>query len=191
MFSYLSMRIIRRENLSPPMIISLLLASSLFFGILQSTIIISQANEPEIREFAYRAIIPILFTVCFLVVKISNIEFSRRRREVVILLTRGFSGRSVVRYLIYECILVGLFSGLIGVAMRVRSMLNSMLTHPSSSGYLSGRTFNLGDSLADAEPKRVERGENICEGKHSAESSEKSKTHHATIVIRSHPWTRK
>jgi len=58
---------------------------------------------------------PVFFTAWYLGLTISDVSFSLRRREVGLLLIRGLTNRQVLYIFLLEGVIVGIFSGLLGV----------------------------------------------------------------------------
>ena len=58
--------------------------------------------------------IPVFFTAWYLGMTVSDVTFSLRRKEIGLLLTRGMSHRQVFTTLLYEALLLGSVSGVLG-----------------------------------------------------------------------------
>jgi hypothetical protein len=60
---------------------------------------------------------PVFFTAWYLGVTVSEIGLNRRRREIGLLFTRGFTHRQITYVLLFEVLLVGLLAGAVGLLM--------------------------------------------------------------------------
>ena len=60
---------------------------------------------------------PVFFTAWYLGMTVSDVTVGLRRREIGLLLTRGMSHRQVFSTLLYESLLIGIVSGVLGVVL--------------------------------------------------------------------------
>jgi ABC-type antimicrobial peptide transport system permease subunit len=59
--------------------------------------------------------LPVFFTAWYMGVTVSDVMLGSRRREVGLLLTKGFTPRQIFMILLVEAVLIGLLSGVIGI----------------------------------------------------------------------------
>jgi hypothetical protein len=71
----------------------------------------------QIRTNTILLVAPVFFTAWYLGITVSDISLSQRRREIGLLLTRGFTHGQVFYILIIEALLIGLLSGAIGILL--------------------------------------------------------------------------
>jgi ABC-type antimicrobial peptide transport system permease subunit len=61
--------------------------------------------------------IPVFFVAWYMGMTVSDVSFNLRRREIGLLLTKGFSKGQLLRIFLSEAFLIGLFAGLLGLAL--------------------------------------------------------------------------
>jgi predicted lysophospholipase L1 biosynthesis ABC-type transport system permease subunit len=61
--------------------------------------------------------IPVFFVAWYVGTTVSDVSYNLRRREIGLLLTKGFSNSQIFGLFLTESILIGVFSGLVGVAI--------------------------------------------------------------------------
>jgi ABC-type antimicrobial peptide transport system permease subunit len=61
--------------------------------------------------------IPVFFVAWYMGMTVSDVSFNLRRREIGLLLTKGFSKGQLLRIFLGEAFLIGLFAGLLGLAL--------------------------------------------------------------------------
>jgi ABC-type antimicrobial peptide transport system permease subunit len=61
--------------------------------------------------------IPVFFVAWYMGMTVSDVSFNLRRREIGLLLTKGFSRGQLLRIFLSEALLVGLVAGVIGIAL--------------------------------------------------------------------------
>jgi ABC-type antimicrobial peptide transport system permease subunit len=72
-------------------------------------------NSNQMRSSTLVVSLPVFFTAWYLGTTISEVVFGLRRREIGLLLTRGMTHRQVLSMLLFEGLIVSLFTGVIGV----------------------------------------------------------------------------
>ncbi|MGB9714729.1 MAG: FtsX-like permease family protein [Candidatus Bathyarchaeales archaeon] len=88
-------------------------------------------------RFAFTIVsLPIFFMAWYMGTTVSDVSFNLRRREVGLLLTKGFSRGQISRIFLMETFLIGIVGGLIGVFLGF--LLNPIFTRFSSEAF-----FNL------------------------------------------------
>jgi len=78
--------------------------------------------------------LPVFFVAWYMGTTVSDVSLNLRRREIGLLLTKGFSGGQLLRMLLSEAILIGLIGGLIGLAL-------SFLLNPLFVMAIGGEVF--------------------------------------------------
>jgi ABC-type antimicrobial peptide transport system permease subunit len=63
--------------------------------------------------------IPVFFMAWYMGSTVSDVSFNLRRREIGLLLTKGFSARQLLRLFLSEAFLIGLAGGILGVGLGV------------------------------------------------------------------------
>ncbi|MFX1476281.1 MAG: ABC transporter permease, partial [Promethearchaeota archaeon] len=63
--------------------------------------------------------VPIFFVALYMGITFSDVTFNLRRREVGLLLTKGFSRRSLLHMFILEAIIIGLLAGAVGILLAI------------------------------------------------------------------------
>ncbi|MCZ2856314.1 MAG: FtsX-like permease family protein [Candidatus Bathyarchaeota archaeon] len=63
--------------------------------------------------------IPVFFMAWYMGATVSDVSFNLRRREIGLLLTKGFSARQLLRLFLAEAFLIGLAGGILGVVLGV------------------------------------------------------------------------
>ena len=61
--------------------------------------------------------LPVFFVAWYVGTTVSDVSYNLRRREIGLLLTKGFSNSQIFRLFLTESILIGIFGGLAGVAL--------------------------------------------------------------------------
>ncbi len=88
-------------------------------------------------RFAFTLVsLPIFFVAWYMGTTVSNVSFNLRRREIGLLLTKGFSQGQVLRMFLIETVLIGSIGGLLGVLLGF--LLNPLFTQS-----ISETLFNL------------------------------------------------
>jgi len=103
---------------------------------LEAPLFVFQITSIVLR-FAFTMVsLPIFFMAWYMGTTVSDVSFNLRRREVGLLLTKGFSRGQILRIFLIEALLVGFAGGLIGVFLGF--ILNPLFTQFSPETY-----FNL------------------------------------------------
>src|SRR3989337_4423957 len=63
------------------------------------------------------AALPVFFVAWYLGSTVSDVSFNLRRREIGLLLTKGFSKRQLWAMFLFEAGLIGLLGGLLGIVL--------------------------------------------------------------------------
>ncbi|NIV44445.1 FtsX-like permease family protein, partial [Candidatus Bathyarchaeota archaeon] len=63
--------------------------------------------------------IPVFFMAWYMGATVSDVSFNLRRREIGLLLTKGFSARQLLRLFLSEAFLIGIAGGILGVGLGV------------------------------------------------------------------------
>ena len=77
--------------------------------------------------------LPIFFMAWYMGTTVSNVSFNLRRREIGLLLTKGFSGGQVRRLFLTETVIIGILGGALGVFLGF--LLNPIFTGFSTSSF--------------------------------------------------------
>lgn len=83
------------------------------FNVLNGYNVISQSLRLNFIIIA----IPVFFIAWYMGTTVSDVSFNLRRREIGLLLTKGFSSRQLLRMFLSESFLVGLIGGVLGVGL--------------------------------------------------------------------------
>ena len=84
--------------------------------------------------------LPIFFMAWYMGTTVSNVSFNLRRREIGLLLTKGFSRGQILRTFLTETILIGLIGSMLGVFIGF--LLNPLFTQFSPSAFLNPQTIS-------------------------------------------------
>lgn len=78
-----------------------------------------QSDASLMRIVFIATSIPVFFLAWYLGGTVSDVSFNLRRREIGLLLTKGFSTRQLLRLFLGEAVLIGLIGGLIGTGLSL------------------------------------------------------------------------
>jgi len=78
-----------------------------------------QSDASRMRLVFIATSIPVFFLAWYLGGTVSDVSFNLRRREIGLLLTKGFSTRQLLRLFLGEAVLIGLIGGLIGTGLSL------------------------------------------------------------------------
>ena len=81
---------------------------------------------------------PVFLVAWYMGSTVSDVSFNLRRREIGLLLTKGFSRRQLLQMFLVEAVIVGLLSGLVGIALSLA--LNPVFV-TAVGGEFSGTPF--------------------------------------------------
>jgi ABC-type antimicrobial peptide transport system permease subunit len=90
--------------------------------------------------------IPVFFVAWFVGRTVSQASFNLRRREIGLLMTKGFSQSQLFRHFLVEALLVGLIGGGLGLAAAV--LLNPYFVQVLSGSYQSGVFLSQDTAIA-------------------------------------------
>ena len=90
--------------------------------------------------------IPVFFVAWFVGRTVSQASFNLRRREIGLLMTKGFSQTQLFRHFLVEALLVGLIGGGLGLAATV--LLNPYFVQILSGSYQSGAFLSQDTAVA-------------------------------------------
>src|SRR6266446_9602006 len=90
--------------------------------------------------------IPVFFVAWFVGRTVSQASFNLRRREIGLLMTKGFSQSQLFRHFLVEALLVGLIGGGLGLAAAV--LLNPYFVQILSGSYQSGAFLSQDTAVA-------------------------------------------
>ena len=80
--------------------------------------------------------LPIFFMAWYMGTTVSDVSFNLRRREIGLLLTKGFSRGQILRIFLAETLLIGCIGGILGVFL-------GFLLNPLFTQFSAGNLFNL------------------------------------------------
>ncbi|MEM3536826.1 MAG: FtsX-like permease family protein [Candidatus Bathyarchaeia archaeon] len=84
---------------------------------LESTLTMYQFTSLAMRFSFFIVALPVFFVAWYVGTTVSDVSYNLRRREIGLLLTKGFSTSQLFRMFLAESILIGVIGGLIGVAL--------------------------------------------------------------------------
>jgi len=116
------------------------------YGLSANNYLVSVLNQYQITSIIMRTsfvvmALPVFFMAWYLGTTVASVSFNLRRREIGLLLTKGLSRGQLLRMFLGEAIFIGVFSGLVGVALGVA--LDPVLTGRWTSLLSSPPTVNL------------------------------------------------
>ena len=85
--------------------------------------------------------IPVIFIAWYVGKTVSQASYNLRRKEIGLLMTKGFSRTQLYRHFITEAVLIGLISGAIGLALAY--LLNPFFISVLNGNYNGGVFLNL------------------------------------------------
>ena len=84
--------------------------------------------------------LPIFFMAWYMGTTVSNVSFNLRRREIGLLLTKGFSRGQILRMFLTETVLIGFIGGMLGVFLGF--LLNPLFTQFSPDALFNPQTIS-------------------------------------------------
>jgi len=108
------------------------------YSYLESVLMMYQIRETSIRLGFIVTALPVFFVAWYMGMTISDVSLNLRRREIGLLLTKGFSRMQLLSMFLGEAILIGVIGGLIGVAL---SFVLTPFFAVVGGGAFSGATF--------------------------------------------------
>lgn len=90
--------------------------------------------------------IPVYFMAWYVGRTVSQASFNLRRREIGLLMTKGFARGQLFRHFLVEAVLVGFISGLLGLALA--TVLNPYMIQALGGGYEGIALLNTGTAVA-------------------------------------------
>ncbi|MGQ9506400.1 MAG: FtsX-like permease family protein [Candidatus Bathycorpusculaceae bacterium] len=103
---------------------------------LQSPLFTFQFASITIRFMFTIVSLPIFFMAWYMGTTVSDVSFNLRRREIGLLLTKGFSRGQILRTFLTETLLIGVVGGALGVFL-------GFLLNPLFTQFSTGTLFNL------------------------------------------------
>src|SRR3990170_2242634 len=88
-------------------------------GGLQGVLTFSQMMLTMMRLAFIAVSLPVFFVAWYMGTTVSDVSFNLRRREIGLLLTKGFSRSQLFRMFLTEALLIGLAGGLVGIALSL------------------------------------------------------------------------
>jgi len=89
------------------------------YGILDSILPVYQVTLAIMRLSFIVVSFPVFFVAWYMGTTVSDVSFNLRRREIGLLLTKGFSRRQLLRMFLTEALLIGLTGGVVGIALTL------------------------------------------------------------------------
>ena len=94
------------------------------FGLYAQNNLADSLNNFQSASFAMRftfimAALPVFFVAWYVSSTVSDVSFNIRRREIGLLLTKGFSRRQLWWMFVFEAALIGLLGGLLGIVLSL------------------------------------------------------------------------
>jgi len=89
------------------------------YSTLDSILTMYQVTSSLMRLSFIGVSLPVFFVAWYMGTTVSDVSFNLRRREIGLLLTKGFSRHQLLRMFLSEAFLIGLASGLIGIGLSL------------------------------------------------------------------------
>jgi len=89
------------------------------YGTLDSVLRMSQFTFSAMRLSFIVVSLPVFFVAWYMGTTVSDVSFNLRRREIGLMLTKGFSRRQLLRIFLTEAFLIGLAGGIVGIALSL------------------------------------------------------------------------
>jgi putative ABC transport system permease protein len=86
---------------------------------LQYTLTLSQIMLMTMRIVFIAVSLPVFFVAWYMGTTVSDVSFNLRRREIGLLLTKGFSRTQLFRMFLIEALLIGIIAGAAGIALSI------------------------------------------------------------------------
>jgi ABC-type antimicrobial peptide transport system permease subunit len=103
-----------------------------------------QSTAINMRMLFITASVPVFFVAWYMGSTVSDVSVNLRRREIGLLLTKGFSKRQLLGLFLTEAILIGLIGGFIGIALGF--VLNPIFV-TAAGGVFTGSPYAAWDTL--------------------------------------------
>ena len=103
-----------------------------------------QQTAFSMRFLFISASVPVFFVAWYMGSTVSDVSMNLRRREIGLLLTKGFSKRQLLGIFLTESLLIGLIGGFIGVGLGI--ILNPIFVR-AAGGEFTGPPFAAWDTL--------------------------------------------
>jgi len=88
-------------------------------GTLDSVLMFAQISVSLMRLVFVGVSLPVFFVAWYMGTTVSDVSFNLRRREIGLLLTKGFSRGQLFRMFLSEALLIGLAGGVIGIVLSL------------------------------------------------------------------------
>jgi len=89
------------------------------YSTLDSVLLMSQITFSMMRLSFIVVSLPVFFVAWYMGSTVSDVSFNLRRREIGLLLTKGFSRGQLLRMFLSEAFLIGLLGGIVGIALSL------------------------------------------------------------------------
>jgi len=86
---------------------------------LQSVLAYSQMTVTAMRVVFVAVSLPVFFVAWYMGSTVSDVSFNLRRREIGLLLTKGFSRSQLFRMFLFEALLIGIVGGIVGILLSL------------------------------------------------------------------------
>jgi len=118
-----------------------------FYNMYVSNHLVNVLNYYQFTAFSMRLSfifisLPVFFVAWYVGTTVSDVSLNLRRREIGLLLTKGFSRGQLLRMLLSEAVLIGLIGGLIGLALSF--LLNPLFIMASGGEFFGAPIIGLG-----------------------------------------------
>lgn len=84
---------------------------------LENTLMMYQFTSLAMRFSFFIVALPVFFVAWYVGTTASDVSYNLRRREIGLLLTKGFSNRQIFRVFLTESVIIGIIGGLVGVGL--------------------------------------------------------------------------
>lgn len=103
-----------------------------------------QSTALNMRLLFITVSVPVFFVAWYMGSTVSDVSMNLRRREIGLLLTKGFSKRQILGKFITEALLIGLIGGLAGIGLGI--LLNPIFVR-AAGGVVTGAPFATWDTI--------------------------------------------
>jgi len=111
---------------------------------LESILFSAQMNLTVMRLSFIVVSLPVFFVAWYMGTTVSDVSFNLRRREIGLLLTKGFSRRQLLSMFLTEALLIGLVGGAVGIALSFA--LNPLFVRAIGGEFIGTPTLGVDTS---------------------------------------------